>query len=154
MKQNKNIKNWSWRATKANGFHWIFNQYVSKVIKAFDDVIDDIISNKKLNQKVTALFIRGKSWIISTASTTQSYFPVIKDVTLNCTNLILQKFQRSQSFHKSHLIKYQTLNLKNIWIFKKLYCKTIMIFSLVPPTTLASEILFVSDAVFWKRYKN
>ena len=32
-----------------------------KVIKAFDDVIDDIISNKKLNQKVTALFIRGKS---------------------------------------------------------------------------------------------
>ena len=29
-----------------------------KVIKAFDDVIDDIISNKKLNQKLFLLLLR------------------------------------------------------------------------------------------------
>ena len=37
------------------------------VLLVFDDMIADIISNKKLNQKVTQLFIRGRKLNISTA---------------------------------------------------------------------------------------
>ena len=36
-----------------------------KVLTVFDDTIADIINNKKLNQIVTELFIRGKKLNIS-----------------------------------------------------------------------------------------
>ena len=36
------------------------------VLIIFDDMIDDTISNKKLNQIVTELFIRGRKLNIST----------------------------------------------------------------------------------------
>ena len=49
-------------------------------------MIVDMISNKKLNQIKTELFITGRKQNISTVFFTQSYFAVPKDVMLNCTN--------------------------------------------------------------------
>ena len=52
----------------------------NKILIVFDDMIADIIKNKKLNSIVTELFIRGrKSLNISLVFITQSYFKVAKD---------------------------------------------------------------------------
>ena len=45
-----------------------------KVLKAFDDVIADMINNKKINSAVTELFIRGRKRNISMVFITKSYF--------------------------------------------------------------------------------
>ena len=48
----------------------------NKISIAFDDMIEDMIHDKKLNSVATELFIRGRKLNISLASITQSYFKV------------------------------------------------------------------------------
>ena len=45
-----------------------------KILIVFDDMISDMLSNKKLNPIVTELFIRGRKLNISLVFITQSYF--------------------------------------------------------------------------------
>ena len=52
----------------------------SKVLIVFDDMIADMINNKKLDSIVNELFIRGRKRNISVLFITQSYFKVPKDV--------------------------------------------------------------------------
>ena len=54
-----------------------------KVLIIFDDMIADMINNKKLDSIVTELFIRGRKLNISIVFITQSCFKVPKDVRLN-----------------------------------------------------------------------
>ena len=54
----------------------------------FDDMIADMVSNKKLNSIVTELFIRGKKLNISLVFITQLYFKVPKDVRNNNTHFL------------------------------------------------------------------
>ena len=61
-----------------------------KVLIVFDDMIADMIKNKKLNLVVTELFIRDRKLNISFAFITQSYFKVPKDVRLNSTDFIMK----------------------------------------------------------------
>ena len=49
-----------------------------KILVVFDDMIANVLSNKKLNPIVTTLFIRGGKLNISFVFTTQSYFVVPK----------------------------------------------------------------------------
>ena len=51
-----------------------------KVLIVFDDVIDKMINNKKVNPIVTELFIRGRKINICIVFITQSYFKVPKDI--------------------------------------------------------------------------
>ena len=60
-----------------------------KVLIVFDDMIADMINNKKLNPVVTELLIRGRKLNISIVFITQSYFRVPKDVRLNSTHFLL-----------------------------------------------------------------
>ena len=71
-----------------------------KILIVFDDMIADIIKNKKLNSIVTELFIRGRKLNISLVFITQSYFKVPKDVRLNTTHFLSQKFQIEENFNK------------------------------------------------------
>ena len=52
----------------------------NEILIAFDDMIVDMINNKKPNSIVTKLFIRGSKLNISLVFITQSYFKVPKDV--------------------------------------------------------------------------
>ena len=63
-----------------------------EILIVFDDMIADMINNKKLNSIVTELFIRGRKLNISLVFITQSYFKVPKDVRLNTTHFLSQKF--------------------------------------------------------------
>ena len=53
------------------------------VLIVFDDMIADMINNKKVNPIVTELFIRARKLNISIIFITQSYFRVPKDGRLN-----------------------------------------------------------------------
>ena len=59
-----------------------------KILIVFDDMIPDMINNKKLNSVVTELFMRGRKLNIALVFITQSYFKVPKDVRLNCTHFL------------------------------------------------------------------
>ena len=54
-----------------------------KILIVFDDMIADMINNKKLNPIVTELFIRGRKHNISIVFITQSYLKVSKDIRLS-----------------------------------------------------------------------
>ena len=57
-----------------------------KILVVFDDMIAEIINDKKLNSIATELFIRGTKLNISLVFITQSYFKLSKDLRLNSTN--------------------------------------------------------------------
>ena len=50
----------------------------SKILIVFDDMIADLLSNKKINPIAAELFVRDRKFNISNAFTTQSYFAVPK----------------------------------------------------------------------------
>ena len=50
----------------------------NKILIVFDDMIADMIHNKKLDSIATELFIRGRKLNISLVFITQSYFKVPK----------------------------------------------------------------------------
>ena len=57
-----------------------------KILIVFDDMIADMINNKKLNPVVTELFIKDRKLNISLVFITQSFFKVPKDVGLDSTH--------------------------------------------------------------------
>ena len=57
-----------------------------KILIIFDDMITDIMTNKKFQAVINELFIRCRKINISLAFITQSYFSVPKDVRLNSTH--------------------------------------------------------------------
>ena len=83
----------------SNDMHDVYkniNYYIpdkeKKILIVFDDMITDMIQNKKLNAIVTELFIRGRKLNIHLVFITQSYLKVPKDVRLNTTHFLSQKF--------------------------------------------------------------
>ena len=71
-----------------------------KILIVFDDMIADMINNKKLNPVVTELFIRGRKLNISIVFITQSYFKVPKDVRLNSTHFFIVKIPNKRELSK------------------------------------------------------
>ena len=65
-----------------------------KKLIVFDDMIADILSNKKLNPVVSELFIRGRKLTISPVIITQFYFAVSKDTRLNITHYFVIKIPK------------------------------------------------------------
>ena len=70
------------------------------VLIVFDDMIADMINNKKLNPIVTELFIRGRKLNISIAFITQSYFKVPKDVRINSTHFLIMKIPNKRELQQ------------------------------------------------------
>ena len=63
----------------------------NKILIVFDDMIADMINNKKLNSLVAELFLRGWKLNISLVFITQSHFKAPKDVRLNSTHFFIMK---------------------------------------------------------------
>ena len=62
-----------------------------KILIVFDDMIADIMTNKKFQSIIKELFIRCRKLNISLVFITQSYFSVPKDVRLNSTHYLIMK---------------------------------------------------------------
>ena len=91
-----------------------------KVLIVFDDMIADMINNKKLNSVVTELFIRGRKLNISIAFITQSYFKVSKDVRLNYTHFFIMKIPNKRELQQIALNHLPDIDFKG---FMKIYKK-------------------------------
>ena len=87
-----------------------------KVLIVFDDMIADMINNKKLNSVVIELFIRGRKLNISIVFITQLFFKVPKEVKLNATHFFVMKIS---NFRKLLQIIHQILTLKMLRRFIK-----------------------------------
>ena len=71
-----------------------------KILIVFDDMIANMINNKKLNPVVTELFIRGRKLSSSIVFITQSYFKVPKDVRLNSTYFFIMKIPNKRELQQ------------------------------------------------------
>ena len=67
-----------------------------KVLIAFDDMIADIMTNKKFQSIIKELFIRCRKINISLVFITKSYFSLPKDVRLNSTNYLIMKINNKR----------------------------------------------------------
>ena len=84
----------------------------NKILIVFDDMIADMINNKKLNSIVTELFIRGTKLNNSLIFITQSYFEVPKDVRNNSTHFFIMKIPNKRELMQIAIITHQILRLK------------------------------------------
>ena len=84
----------------------------------FDDMIVDIMTNKRFQAIIKELFIRCRKLNISLVFITQSYFSVPKDIRLNSTHYLIMKINSRRELQNiatdySANIDYQD--------FKKIY---------------------------------
>ena len=91
-----------------------------KILIIFDDMIADMINNKKLNPVITELFIRGRKLNISIVFITQSYFKVPKDVRLNSTHFFIMKILNKRELQQIALNHSSDIDFKD---FMKIYKK-------------------------------
>ena len=68
-----------------------------KIFIVFDDMIGDMLNNRKHNPIVTELSIRGKKLNISIVFTTQSYFVVPTNFKLNSMHYYYENSKRART---------------------------------------------------------
>ena len=109
-----------------------------KILIVFDDMITDMINNKKLNSVVIKRFIRSRKLNISLVFITQSYSKVPKDIRLNSTHFCIMKILNKRELQQILLNHSSDIKIKDfIKIHKK---RTAEPYSfLVNDTTLASD---------------
>ena len=83
-----------------------------KILIIFDDMIADIMTNKKFESIIKELFIRCRKINTSLVFITQSYFSVPKDVRLNSTHYFIMKLIIRGNYKILQLIILQTLIIK------------------------------------------
>ena len=92
----------------------------NKILIVFDDMIADMIHNKKLNSVVTEFFIRGIKLNISLVFITQSYFKVLKDVRLNTSHSYIAKLPNKRELQQIAINHSSDINTKD---FANIYRK-------------------------------
>ena len=110
----------------------------NKMLIVFDDMITDMILNKRLNSIATELFIRGRKLNISLVFITQSYFKVPKDVRLNTTHFLISKIPNKRELQQIAINHSSDISTKDfINIYRE--CTAEPYSFLVNDTTLASN---------------
>ena len=110
----------------------------NKILIVFNDMITDMIHNKKLNSIVIELSIRGRKLNISPVFITQSYLKVPKDVRLNTSHFFIAKISSKRELQQIAINQSSDINTKD---FVNIYRKyTFEPYSfLVNDTTLPSN---------------
>ena len=75
-----------------------------KVFIVFNDIIADMLSNKKVNPIVTELIIRGRKLNISLVFITNSYFAAAKNIRLNLTHYFSMKVPNKEEIQQTAFI--------------------------------------------------
>ena len=83
-----------------------------KVLVVFDDMIADIMTNKKFQVIIKELFIRCRKLNLTLVFIVQSYFSVPKDVRLNSRHYLIMKINNKREYKILQLIILQTLITK------------------------------------------
>ena len=110
----------------------------NKILIVFDDMIADMIHNKKLNSIVTELFIRARKLNISLAFITQSYFKVPKDIRVNTSHFFIAKIPNKRELQQIAINHSSDINTKDLTNIYKKYTAEPYSF-LLNDTTLGSD---------------
>ena len=103
---------------------------VNKENNIFDNMIADMINNKKVNSIVTELFIRGRKINISLVFITQSYLKVPRDARLNTTHFFITKIRKKRELQQIALNHSSDISTKEfINIYKKCTSKPYSFFT-------------------------
>ena len=97
-----------------------YNPDKENKIIVFDDMIADMIHNKKFSSVVTELFIRGRKVNISLVFITQSYFKVSKDIRLNTSHFFIAKIPNKRELQQIAINHSSDINTKD---FANIYNK-------------------------------
>ena len=94
----------------------------NKILIVFDDMIADMIHNKKLNSIVTELFIGGRKLNISLVFITQSCFKVPKYVRLITSHVFITKVPNKRELQQIAINHSSDINTKDFAnICRKMY---------------------------------
>ena len=85
-----------------------------ETIIVFDDMIADMLSNKKLNIKGTESFIRGRKLNISHIFITQSDFAMPESIRRHSTHYFIMKTPTNKNFNKFHSIIHHIFDFGDI----------------------------------------
>ena len=83
-----------------------------KNLIVFDDMIADIMNNKKFQAIIKELFIKCRKLNLFLVFITESYFSVPKEVRLNSTHYLIMEMYNKRSYKALLLINQQTLVVK------------------------------------------
>ena len=89
-----------------------------KVLIVFDNMIADIMTNKKFQVIIKEFFITCRKLNISIVFITQSYFSVPKDVRLNSTHYLIMKINPRKELQNIAINHSADIDYKN---FMKIY---------------------------------
>ena len=88
-------------------------------------MIAHMLSNKKLNLRLTELFIRGRKLNISPAFIKQSYFSVSINIRSNSRHYLIMKIPNKEELQETAFYYSSNIDFKDYKSFKKLHCETI-----------------------------
>ena len=87
-----------------------------RILIVFDDMIIDMLSNKKLNPIVIELFMRSRKLNICFVFITQSYFAVTKNIRLNSTHYFVTKIpNKLQQFQFNNSLDIDSQDFMNLY---------------------------------------
>ena len=123
------------------------------ILIVFDDMIVDIMSNKKFQAIIKELFIRCKKLNILLAFITQSYFPVPKDVRLNSTHYWIMKINNRKELQNIAINHSADIDYNDFVKVYREYARKSYSFLTIDTTFPTSDLLrFRKDLI--PSYKN
>ena len=130
-----------------------YNPNRKKKLIVFDDMIADIVTNKKFQAIIKELFIRCTKSNISFVFITQSYFSVPKVVRLNSTHYLIMKINNQRELQNIAINHSADIDYKDFMKIYREYTKETYSFLIIDTTLPTSEpIRFRKDML--PIYKN
>ena len=118
-----------------------------KILTVIDDMIADMLSNKKLNPILIKLFITSRKLNISLVFATQSYFAIAKYIRRNPTHYLIVKIPKKLELQQIASNNSSDIDFKYFMnLYQNCNAKPYFLESLV--TLLHQIILYVLKAIF------
>ena len=95
------------------------------ILTVFDDMIADIMTNKRFQAIIKELFIRCRKLNISLVFFTQPYFSVSKDVRLNSTHYLIMKINNKRELQNIAINHSADIDYQDLIKIYKEYKRTI-----------------------------
>ena len=112
-----------------------------KTLIDFDEMIADIMTNKKFQSVIKELFIRCRKLNTSLFFITQSYFSLPKKVRLNSTHYLLMKINNKRELRNIAINHSADIDCKDFWKIYRECTKEPFNFLIIDTTLPASNLL-------------
>ena len=121
--------------------HDYSSSWKRKILTVFDDMIANIMTNKKFQVIIKELFVRCRKLNISLVFITQSYFSAPKDVRLNSTHYLILKINSKRELQNIAINYSADIDYSNFIKFYRECKKESYIFLTIDTMLPASNLL-------------